>query len=332
MEPDTNAMKLVPDSTAGDLNPSSAREPLETLRNNIRSVFLGKPEVVDLIVIGLISRGHILIEDVPGVGKTVLARAIARSINCKVARIQLTPDMLPSDILGVSVFREKSGAFEFIKGPIFANVILADEINRATPRTQSALLEVMNETQISIEGKTTKLDLPFVVIATQNPFEFEGTYFLPESQLDRFAIRVRIGYPTREDEVRIVHEQPDRTALERIQPVMSAVDVVRLQECTGQVRLADVLMSYILDVVEITRKHEHLDVGVSPRGTMSLVRAAQAAALLEGRDYVIPDDVKRLVVPVFAHRVVSRSYAHNGHLSSTEQIVQEIVAQTPVPE
>ncbi len=305
---------------------------LEHLRNNIDRVFLGKPEVVSQVLIGLIARGHLLIEDVPGVGKTVLARALARSLDLSFSRIQLTPDLLPSDIIGVSIYDAKSGTFEFKKGPIFANIVLADEINRTTPRTQSALLEAMNEAQISVDGRTMKLEQPFLVIATQNPFEFEGTYFLPENQLDRFSLRVRVGYPTREVEARILQEQPDTFALEAIKPAMSRQELLAIQSWVTEVRIDDSLVEYALDLIELTRSSEHFEVGVSPRGTISLIRAAQASALLKNRDYVIPDDLKSLFIPVCAHRVVGKSYLHEGHPISSEQVLGEILRKVTVPE
>ena len=306
-------------------------ESLRAMRANIERVFLGHPQTVSHTLIALLGRGHLLIEDVPGVGKTVLARAVARSIDCNFARIQLTPDLLPADILGVSIFNDRSREFEFQAGPIFAHVVLADEINRATPRTQSALLEAMNEAQVSVDGKTRRLEQPFVLLATQNPFEFEGTYFLPENQLDRFLMRIRIGYPGRECEARIVRECPAEIVLDKIEPVMSRQDFVALQELTAAVAVDDQILEYVLDLVEATRRHPELVVGVSPRGTQSLVRAAQGSALLDGRDYVTPDDVKPLVVPVFAHRVVSKSFMHDGVAGRDEQIIREILERTEVP-
>jgi len=305
---------------------------LERLRGNIDRVFLGKPAAVTQVLVGLMSRGHLLIEDVPGVGKTVLARALARSLDLSFSRIQLTPDLLPSDILGVSVYDTTAGTFEFKKGPVFANIVLADEINRTTPRTQSALLEAMNEAQVSVDGRTFRLDLPFLVIATQNPFEFEGTFFLPENQLDRFAVRIRIGYPARDVEMRIIREQPSQVALETLEPVMRRDELIEIQERVPDVKIDDRLVHYALDLVEVTRDHEHLEVGVSPRGTISLIRAAQAAALLAGRDYVIPDDIKSLFIAVCAHRVVSKSYLHDGHTLSSEQILTDILRNVSVPD
>lgn len=304
---------------------------LQQLRANIESIFIGKSEAVSQLLIGFLARGHVLVEDVPGVGKTVLARAVARSIDCRFSRIQLTPDLLPSDILGVSVYNERSGLFDYKPGPIFANIVLADEINRTTPRTQSALLEVMNETQVSVEGQPMRLEQPFMVIATQNPFDFEGTYFLPENQLDRFVLRIRIGYPSREDERVILQNQPDRAPLEALQPVMAAADALSLQELADQVRVDDVLMDYLQDIVEATRRHESFELGVSPRGALSLLRAARSSALLQGRDYAVPDDVKALAVAVLAHRVVSKSYLRDGRMGSNDQIMMEILERVPVP-
>src|SRR5437899_822381 len=264
----------------------------DRLRANIRSVFFGHQRAVDQLLVGLLGRGHVLIEDVPGVGKTVLARALAKSIDCRFSRIQLTPDLLPSDVLGVSVFNNESHTFEFKPGPIFANVILADEINRTTPRTQSALLEAMSEEQVSVENQTFPLERPFMVIATQNPFEFEGTYYLPENQLDRFLLRVSIGYPERSAEHRILTLQPGRTRLEELKPVMSAKEVVELQDLVPAVKMDTAIVDYILDIAEATRGDEELHLGVSPRGALALSQASQASAVLNGRDYVVPDDVK----------------------------------------
>lgn len=302
------------------------------LRSNIDRVFLGKPNTVTQVLVGLMSRGHLLIEDAPGVGKTVLARALARSLDLSFCRIQLTPDLLPSDIIGVSIYDAKTGTFEFKRGPIFAHIILADEINRTTPRTQSALLEAMNEAQVSVDGRTLKLEQPFLVIATQNPFEFEGTYFLPENQLDRFALRIRIGYPSREVEARIIREDPSKTALDSLRPVMRREDLIAIQDRVPQIRIDDRLVQYVLDLLEITREHEHLELGVSPRGTLAFIRAAQAAAMLAGRDYVIPDDIKSLFIPVCAHRIATKSFVHEGHTISAEQILTEILRTVTVPE
>lgn len=304
---------------------------LDQLRQSICSVFFGPPKAVDLLLTGLLARGHVLIEDVPGVGKTVLARALAQSIDCRFSRIQLTPDLLPSDVLGVSVYNPESRSFEFKPGPIFANIVLADEINRTTPRTQSALLEAMSEQQVSIENRTFALERPFMVVATQNPFEFEGTYYLPENQLDRFLLRITLGYPDRESEQRILTVQPARTRLENLRPVMSAAAVVELQDRVHQVRMDPSILQYILDIAQASRQESELHLGLSPRGALALSLAAQAWATLHGRDYVVPDDVKNLVVPVCAHRVISRAYIHNGDASTTTRILQRILDQVPAP-
>lgn len=315
-----------------DSSDSAQAELLSRLRLNIESVFLGKPQTVSEVLIGLLGQGHILIEDVPGVGKTVLARALARSISCSFARVQMTPDLLPSDILGVSIYNAAQGTFDFKRGPIFANVVLADEINRTTPRTQSALLEAMAECQVSMDGRTLPIEPPFLVIATQNPFEFEGTYYLPENQLDRFMLKVNVGYPDAASERRILRERPGQEPLDQLRPVMSAADVLRLQQHVLAVRIDDSVLEYVLNIAHQTRSHEHVEVGVSPRGAQALLRAAQASALLNGRDYVVPDDVKSMAVPVCAHRLVSRSFLSDGQIASGRDVISEILARTPAPD
>lgn len=304
---------------------------LDQLRQNICSVFFGPTRAVDLLLTGLLAGGHVLIEDVPGVGKTVLARALARSIACRFSRIQLTPDLLPSDVLGVSVYNPETRSFDFKPGPIFANIVLADEINRTTPRTQSALLEAMSERQVSIENRTIPLERPFMVVATQNPFEFEGTYYLPENQLDRFLLRITLGYPDRAGEQRILTIQPARTRLEDLQPVMSAEAVVALQDRVHDVRIDPAVLQYILDIAQATRQESELHLGLSPRGALALSLAAQALAMLQGRNYVLPDDVKSLVIPVCAHRIISRAYVHDGDASTTSRILQRILDEVPAP-
>ncbi len=308
-----------------------AKERIDKLRASIEKVFLGHTPAVDLLLIGLIARGHVLIEDVPGVGKTVLAKALARSIDCKFSRMQLTPDLLPGDVLGVSVYNALTQQFDFKPGPIFANIVLADEINRTTPRTQSALLEAMSEEQVSVENETRALERPFMVVATQNPFEFEGTYYLPENQLDRFLLKIAIGYPDRAAEHRILTTQPSRNALDALQPVANAADIVELQDRAPQVRIDASLVDYLLDLVESSRHHEQLHLGVSPRGALALSQASQAAALLAGRSYVTPDDVKKLFIPVCAHRVVSKTYLHNGDADATKRVLQTILDQVAAP-
>ena len=304
---------------------------IDRLRENISRVFLGHPKAIDQLLIGLIARGHVLIEDVPGVGKTVLARALAKSIDCRFSRIQLTPDLLPGDVLGVSVYNNQSHQFEFKPGPVFANIVLADEINRTTPRTQSALLEAMSEEQVSIENQTHPLERPFMVVATQNPFEFEGTYHLPENQLDRFLLRISVGYPDRQFEHKILTTQPGRTALNELTPVANAHDIVRLQDKLPAIRLDPAVVEYILDLAEATRRSDELHLGVSPRGALAVTHACQAAALLADRDYVIPDDVKDLFIPVCAHRVIGKSYLHNGDARGTQTILKKILEQVAAP-
>jgi len=295
-------------------------------------VLRGKPEVVHLSTVCLLSRGHLLIEDVPGVGKTTLAQALARSVDCGFHRLQCTSDMLPGDILGVTVYNSKSGEFEFKPGPIFTNFLLADEINRATPKTQSALLEAMNERQITIDAKTLPMAQPFLVIATQNPVEHHGTYPLPESQLDRFLMRLKIGYPDRESERAIVRNH----ALERasqMRPVLTREELLELQSAVEKIRVDESLVSYMLGIVDETRKHDQLALGVSPRAAQALYRASQALAMIEERDYVIPDDIKRLTVPVFAHRVVMHQRSGLAARSSeaAERVIEEILSRIEVP-
>jgi MoxR-like ATPase len=308
-----------------------ANEKIDRLRDNIRTVFLGHSKAVDLLLIGLLARGHVLIEDVPGVGKTVLAKSLARSVNCRFSRVQLTPDLLPSDVLGVSIFNQDTKQFDFKPGPIFANIVLADEINRTTPRTQSALLEAMSEEQVSVEAQTLPLERPFMVVATQNPFEFEGTYYLPENQLDRFILRIAVGYPERSAEHRILLTQPSRNALDQLKPVMTAAEVVELQDIVPTVKLDSAIVDYVLDLVESTRHDDALHLGVSPRGALALTQAVQASAVLHGRDYATPDDVKQLFIPVCAHRVVSKTYLHNGDANATGRVLQAVMDKVAAP-
>ena len=299
---------------------------------NVNSVLLGKEKSVRQVTVALLARGHVLLEDVPGVGKTILTRAIAQSLDCTFHRIQLTPDLLPSDILGVSVYDGKTGQFQFKKGPIFAQVLLVDEINRTTPRTQSALLEAMNECQVTADGSTYPLGPPFMVLATQNPYEFEGTYFLPENQLDRFMIRVHIGYPDRKTERDILTIQPSRTRLGDLKPVLTAAELVGLQEQVHAVRVDDAIVEYILSIAEATRRSEDLAVGLSPRGSLALLQASKAQALLDGRDYAVPDDVKELAVPVCAHRLLTKAFSHDGSTSTAESLFQQILETVPSPQ
>ena len=312
--------------------PVSFSAKLQQLEDSIARVLRGKNGVVRLSVVCLLARGHLLIEDVPGVGKTTLAHALSRSVNCSFQRIQCTSDMLPGDILGVTVYNAKTGAFEFKPGPVFTNFLLADEINRATPKTQSALLEVMNERQISIDGRTLKMAEPFLVIATQNPVEHHGAYPLPESQLDRFLMRLRIGYPDPASEREIVRNHRSGTDA-AVTPVLSPQELMDLQSAVEQARVEDALVDYMLAIVEETRRHESLSLGVSPRAAQSLYRAAQALAALEGRDYALPDDIKRLAGPVFAHRVVlhQRAALNARGGDAAERILDEILNRVEVP-
>jgi MoxR-like ATPase len=300
------------------------------LEQNIGRALLGKPEAIRLAVVALLSEGHLLIEDAPGVGKTSLAKAIASSLDCTYTRIQCTPDMLPSDILGTSVFLPNRGEFEYRRGPIFTNVLLADEINRTTPRTQSALLEAMMERQVSVDGKTYRLDPPFFVLATQNPFEFEGTYPLPENQLDRFMLRIEVGYPGREVERDVLNTHRSGEPVEKLKSVLTVADLQRLQQRAREVRVDDAINDYILDLVHATRSHPELTLGVSTRGAITYYRAVQSLALTEGRDYVIPDDVKRLAVPVLAHRVLCGGLIREGQRQRARAIVEQILGSTAV--
>jgi len=314
-------------------------ELVRRLEANIGRTLVGKPEVVRLAVIGLLARGHLLIEDVPGVGKTTLAQALARSLGCSFQRIQFTSDLLPSDILGVSVYDQKSGEFVFKPGPLFAHIVLADEINRTTPKTQSGLLEAMNEFQVSLDHHTYPLPRPFMVLATQNPLEYHGTHPLPESQLDRFLLRIRIGYPERDDEKAILRGQ-GLAAIEGVGPVLTPEEVVLLQGAAQKVKVEDSILDYVMALVEATRRTPLLALGVSPRGAQALVRAAQGQALADGRDYVIPDDVKALAGPAVAHRVLVRSLTHaesvgtrwaGGRAVDAETVIRSLLQEIPVP-
>jgi MoxR-like ATPase len=301
------------------------------LRDNIAKVFLGNPAAVERVIVCLLARGHILIEDVPGVGKTVLATAVARSIDCSFSRVQLTPDLLPTDVLGVSIYDRTTGEFVFKKGPIFANIVLADEINRTTPRTQTALLEAMNEATVSIDGKVHTLDQPFMVVATQNPYEFEGTYILPENQLDRFLMRTRLGYPSPKDEARVLDLRPANHALPQLESVLHKNDVVKLQAEVDEVRLDPSLVDYVITLANATRSHPDLLVGLSPRGSLALAQAARATAALRGRDYTIPEDITSNIQPVCAHRIVPRSGAADGGADATGRILDAVVRTLKSP-
>lgn len=317
----------------GPLVASEASEKIDRLQQAIETVIKGKSEAVRLGIVTLIAGGHLLVEDVPGVGKTTLAHAMARALHCSFQRIQFTSDLLPSDVIGLSIYNQHTGVFEWKPGPIFANVVLADEINRTTPKTQSALLEAMAERHVTAEGVTHPLPGPFIVLATQNPIEHHGTYPLPESQLDRFMLRLRIGYPSAEDERQILRDREYRDPLHDLRPVMTAAEVLELQSSVADVSVDDALVEYLMRIAAATRDSEMLDLGVSPRGTLSLFRAAQALALTEQRSYCIPDDIKRLVVPVFAHRIlVSTRFSSSMRRSEeAEAVLKEIIKTVSVP-
>ncbi|MFN7767004.1 MAG: AAA family ATPase [Planctomycetaceae bacterium] len=304
---------------------------IEALENNIGEILLGKREPVRLALVALLAGGHVLIEDAPGVGKTVLGKALARSLDSPFRRLQFTPDLLPSDILGSSVYLPNKGDFEFRPGPIFTSVLLADEINRTTPRTQSALLEAMSEGQVSVDGQTHKLPEPFFVIATQNPFEFEGTYPLPENQLDRFTLCMEVGYPSREAEKQalVLHRQGE--PVDHLKPVVSAQQLQELQRQVREVKVSDAINDYLMDIVEATRQHDQLSLGLSTRGALTLYRAIQSQAFVEGRDYATPDDVKKMVPCVVAHRILCRGSVRLGQRTRARAILDTILQKTRVP-
>ncbi len=307
-------------------------EKINLLVSNLEKAIIGKRECIKLVVAGLIARGHILIEDVPGVGKTTLARALAKSLDCKFRRIQFTPDMLPGDIIGISVFKQDRGDFLFRKGPLFSNIILADEINRATPRTQSSLLEAMNDYQVSIDGNCYRLPEPFVVMATQNPIEFEGTFRLPESQLDRFLLRVSIGYPGVEDEIKVMTGYGYKDVIEEMTSVITPEEVLALQKDAENVKVDKSLLHYMLEISGMTRKSEFIELGVSPRGNLLFYKAVKAYALVEGRDYCVPDDIKKLCLPVLSHRIIPKGGGMYGDAESSSQILADILSSLPVPD
>jgi len=299
----------------------------------VGSVIRGKPESIRQALVAIIAGGHLLIEDVPGIGKTTLANAFARAFDLVFQRIQFTSDLLPSDVTGLSVFNQKTGEFEWKPGPIFANLVLADEINRATPKTQSALLEAMAEMQVTAEGETRPLPDPFIVIATQNPSEHHGTFPLPESQLDRFLLRLNLGYPTQDEEREILFDRQEHDPLDRVAAVLSSQELLEIQNSVGHVRVDEVLADYLLKIVDATRRHESLELGVSPRGSLALFRAAQANAIIEGRSFCIPDDIKHLVVPCFAHRILvgTRISAGTARIREAERILRSIIDSIEVP-
>ncbi len=304
---------------------------IQKLRDSIGRAYLGDPAAIDRVIRCLLARGHVLIEDVPGVGKTVLASAVARSIDCKFSRIQLTPDLLPADVLGVTIYDRQGQSFEFKKGPIFANIVLADEINRTTPRTQTALLEAMQDGAVSIDGVPHPLQDPFIVLATQNPYEFEGTYPLPENQLDRFLMRITLGYPTAVAEADMLDIRPAQTRLVTLAPVLHADDIVSLQKATDAVRLDASLREYIVAIATATRTTDRLEVGMSPRASLALASAARATAVMQGRDYAIPEDILDNLVPVCAHRVILRRGMGDSNWNAAAQVLEDIVHEIDAP-
>ncbi len=311
------------------MDSSEIAQKVNLLEKNIQKVVRGKKEVIRDVIVALLSGGHVLIEDVPGVGKTTLAQSLAKSTNLSYNRIQFTSDLLPSDILGVSIFDQNTTEFKFSPGPIFSSIVLADEINRATPKTQSALLQAMSESKVTVDGKTYKLIQPFIVIATQNPFEYKGTFPLPENQLDRFAIRISIGYPDYESEKEIMTNSNPYNSSDQLSPVISKDDILQLQSMVNNVTIDESILEYILDIVNKTRDNSLFDLGVSPRGTIAFKLAAQANAIVEGRDYCIPDDVKNMAVAVLAHRVIMKT--ETSKVSTEEEAIKEILEQIKVP-
>ena len=306
-------------------------ESIDQLRKNIVSVYMGNARAVERLLVCALSRGHALIEDVPGVGKTVLANALARSIDASFSRIQCTPDLLPTDVTGVAVFDRGRNEFEFRRGPIFSNIVLVDEVNRTTPRTQSALLEAMSEGTVSAEGEVHDLPDPFMVVATQNPYEFEGTFFLPENQLDRFLMRISLGYPSPDDELRILNEHPSRTTLQSLEAVISIDEMRALQGQVDNVKMDSALSDYVISIATATREHDDLQVGISPRGSLALAAAARATAFLDGRDYCVPEDILANVLPVCAHRIVSKASMHEGDTLTARHVMQRILEGVASP-
>tara|TARA_B100000029_G_scaffold478735_1_gene525114 strand:+ start:1379 stop:2350 length:972 start_codon:yes stop_codon:yes gene_type:complete len=301
------------------------------IAENIKKVIIGKNRAIELAVVALVCQGHILIEDVPGVGKTMLARSLAKSTGCSYSRIQFTPDLLPSDITGVSIYNQKEGDFEFKSGPVISQLVLADEINRATPKTQSALLESMDERQVTVEGVTHVLPRPFMVMATQNPIEYEGTFPLPEAQLDRFFLKISLGYPSLTEEESILSSQENTHPIELLEAVVSSDEIVKIQDAVKTIYVDELVRSYIVSIVHATRDNEDIALGSSPRGSLAMARGIQALALMRGRDYVLPDDVKELAVPMLAHRIIVSSGARMQGITS-EEIVARILDTVPVPD
>jgi MoxR-like ATPase len=323
-------MGIITSKERGMAETSRVQSFAELVIQNVERVIIDKRPAVELAVIGLLSEGHLLVEDVPGVGKTMLARSLARSLDCSFGRIQFTPDMLPSDITGVSIFNQATREFEFRPGPIMAQIVLADEINRATPKTQAALLEAMEERQVTVDGVTHPLPRPFMVLATQNPIEYEGTYPLPEGQLDRFLLRLSLGYPSPRGEIEVLDRQQFHHPIEDLEPVASTDEVTAAQESIRSVHVSPAVKRYVVDLINEIRGHSEVYVGASPRGSLTLYRAGQARAAIEGRDFVLPDDVKALAPAALAHRVIVGARGRLRELSS-ETIIEEILERLPVP-
>ncbi|ADU30260.1 AAA family ATPase [Evansella cellulosilytica] len=312
------------------MNLIEVKELADKVKANINKVIVGKEETIDHLFVALISSGHVLLEDVPGTGKTMIAKAMAKSLSSSFKRIQFTPDLLPTDVSGLNFYNQKEGEFEFREGPIFGNIILADEINRATPRTQSVLLECMEERQVTIDGVTRQLERPFLVIATQNPIENQGTFPLPEAQLDRFLLKINLGYPTKEEGVHILKRFKEKNPMEEMQAVATNELIVAAQQLYSSVYVSDEIYTYIVSLIEKTRNHDEIELGVSPRGAQAILKAVQVVAIINGRDYVLPDDVKAMVNPVLAHRLVLK---HSMRLKKNQanMILDQILNEVPVP-
>ncbi len=302
----------------------------QKIKENVSRVIVGKEEVIDLLLVSLLTSGHTLLEDVPGTGKTLLAKAMAKSMDCSYKRIQFTPDLLPSDLSGIHFYNQKTGEFEFRAGPIFSNILLADEINRATPRTQSSLLECMEERQVTIDGETHILDRPFLVMATQNPVDNHGTFPLPEAQMDRFLLKIQIGYPAKADGIKILKRFKQTNPLQAMESVVGAEEIISAQDSYSQVYVSDEILDYLISLIELTRTHKDIILGVSPRGSQALLKAVQAYAILRGRDYVIPDDIKKMAKPVLGHRIILKNKLQLSD-QPIDTLLQSLFAELPVP-